>query len=483
MGKKIINLFILLFLPLYLWAAEGSFKVINKTDTMSFSFKFKETHSEKERGWFKKMAPGESRVVSTNRTLSAPDVKDFWVRAYNKNGDYLGAFLFSKNINIKNNDTTKVELNWSLKDNKVLRKVYKPGKNELDYSDSGDRIWEDDRLLDNILVASMIAGDSAKKILKFEYNTIVKILECLKGREKKVDRKKVLNYQHAKKQFEPNKCLFFGDCSWWASEVLNGTFPNLYRQMLKLKEPNQTAIRAYVWYHIFNELLKIQGETPLSPPNAWVRKVLPEKLENVLKANNLLPKVIKNALNSYKQRHNFFEQMEIKDWKKTLESIKDNWKIIKKVEDWNPGDFLVAYYYYDKSKVEMGGTGSTGHSMMIVGYPKKVSPFIYEVAISDSGNGPRIDEVVRKKMDSGIGLGKIRVLVNPITGMPKGWQTKKSTTAWRDTKGRILVGRVLKDLNFVPKEPKLITPPADFEEGDFQESVEEEVDVQVLIKS
>jgi hypothetical protein len=488
MKRVVSSLLVLFLLPLKLFAAQGSVKFINTTKTMKFKVQYIETHSNKKRGWYTISQDDKAAKITTERTLSAPDIKDMWVKVYNKKNQYLGLYKYTKNINVKNNKTTKVELNWSLDKKKPIRRVFKSGKNELDFKDFGEQIWGDDLLL-NLLVASRLLDDPSAKVSKFMYETLKRIKDCLKGKNTKSERKKVLNYQHSKKEFEPDNCKFFGDCSWWASMVLERSFPNLYNQMLNLKEPHQPVLRAYVYYHIFNELLRLKGEKPLSEPNSWVKTIVPEQLQLIFENNKLTPNKIKKALRSYKQRYNFFEQMGVNDWKQTLSSIKDNWKIIKKVEDFKPGDFFVSYYNYDKKEVEKGETGSTGHIMMVAGYPKKVNPFIWHVPVADSATPKFGDnsftDIIRKRLskdpyagDTGIGLRYIGVLTN-LKGEAIAWQSKESFTKWKDYKGRFLTGRVVKDLAREIERPKLITPPEGFEEGDPMEIEKEEVEVNV----
>ncbi|MCG2756066.1 hypothetical protein L6269_01045 [Candidatus Dependentiae bacterium] len=298
-----------------------------------------------------------------------------------------------------------------------------------------------------------IVGDGYQKnILEFEAKIANKIEEKLKDTKTAAERKKVINYVHSDQKFDLKNAIFWGDCSWLANEILKEVNPKLHKKMLKLKESGDNNLRAYVYYHIFNEILRLKTteknmlgittDDALSEPNNWIHNTTPNELKKELEKNLTDKEKINKAVKSYTKRYNFFKKMQTKEWQKNLADIKNDWTIVTHVDNWKPGDFLVAYYKVNKGEAEEGEIDSTGHSMMIIGYPKKVGTGVYEIEIMDSGQGPRIDDKIRKGSDDGIGIGKIRILVNPATEKPIGWQTKKSDSEWRDTGGRMIVGRM-----------------------------------------
>lgn len=131
--KKFLFLIMFLYLPVNLFSATGSVQFMNATKNMNLQFKFKETHSKKSVGWSKKIKPGDSWKISTKRKISAPDVKDVWVKVYNVSGRYYGTYRWSKNIRIDNNKTTKV--NFSYNSEKAIplrRQVFKPGTSKIE---------------------------------------------------------------------------------------------------------------------------------------------------------------------------------------------------------------------------------------------------------------------------------------------------------------------------------------------------------------
>ena len=139
MKKLILVLFIVFSLLQFdIFGATGHLEVVNSTNTMFFKYKFREAGFRgKTRGLYKKLGPGKSRKIKIERKVSAPDVRDFWIKAYDEKNQFLGEFKFSKNINIKNNKTTKIVLGWSLKRYAPSRKVYVSGKSKIDYVDYG----------------------------------------------------------------------------------------------------------------------------------------------------------------------------------------------------------------------------------------------------------------------------------------------------------------------------------------------------------
>lgn len=150
MKKFILSLFSIFFITAQVYCATGSLKVVNTTNTISFKFKFQEAGpGGKERGWYKKLESGKSREIELERTMSAPDVKDFWVKAYDKEDQFLGTFIFKKNINIKNNKTSKINLNWSLDKKLPIMYVYKPGTSEFDFEDFGEKSFSEDLVVYN----------------------------------------------------------------------------------------------------------------------------------------------------------------------------------------------------------------------------------------------------------------------------------------------------------------------------------------------
>lgn len=130
--KRIILILLIILFPINIFAAKGCVEFINKTNSISFKIKFEEATTNKTRGWYKSLKPGQSRKICTEKTISAPDIKDLWVKVYSKENKYLGTFRWSKNINIKNDKTTRIELNWNTKNKNPIRQVYKPGTSKID---------------------------------------------------------------------------------------------------------------------------------------------------------------------------------------------------------------------------------------------------------------------------------------------------------------------------------------------------------------
>ena len=303
---------------------------------------------------------------------------------------------------------------------------------------------------------NVIGHGYQKSILDFENKIANTIVAKLKDAKTHDERKKIINYVHSNQKFDLKNGIFWGDCSWLANRILEEVNPKLYKKMLKLREDGDSELRAYVYYHAFNEILRLKTtkknmlgivtDDALSEPNKWVYDTSPAELKKELNQNLRNKEKKDNSIKSYTKKYNFLKKIKTKKWIDHLEDIKNDWTIVTNVKNWKPGDFLVAYYKMNKDQIEEGETESTGHSLMIIGYPKDVDRVIgnviYEIEVMDSGQNPRIDDKIRKGSDSGIGIGKIRVLTNPLTKKAIGWQIKRSNTEWRDTGGRMFVGRM-----------------------------------------
>lgn len=309
-----------------------------------------------------------------------------------------------------------------------------------------------------------------RKIMEFQYKTAQDIYSCLKGKDTKDERSNVLQYKHGKKTFDPEKCKFLGDCSWWSTAVLKNVYPKLYAKMLPLSEEGNPDLRAYVYFNIFYKILKLQKKSfNVEFPNAWVLNTTPEEMKQTMIKNNLNDKKVEERVNSYKIRYDFLKhQMNSDVWKKALNYIKDAWIIIDKIQDINAGDFFVVNYNWSKSAMQKGSDKSTGHIMMVVKKAKQVKTNVlnplnlvyktYKLRIMDSAPASKkLNDPIRKTSDAGIGVRDIYIRVNRVTGKYAGWKTywddkeKKLDSfnwykdGWHTSKSEALAGRINPD--------------------------------------
>lgn len=308
-------------------------------------------------------------------------------------------------------------------------------------------------------------NNNQSKIMKFQNDTAIRIQECLQGKETQASRKNVLFYKHGKKTFDLNNCKFLGDCSWWATTVLENTFPKLYEKMKPLSEEGKPILRAYVWFHIFNNLLELHGRKKINDVNKWVLSTTPEQMKKYLIKNNVKGKEFDSKIKSYTQRYNYFKKTKSNTWKNNLKKINKDWNIIKNVKNFQAGDFAVIYYKWNKNKMKRGKSESTGHSVQITQNSKLVKTKsmnpanqlykTYKIQIMDSSTSSRkINEKIRRRADSGIGIRTIFIRVNKATNNYAGWKSKWDdsekklnsfnwyTKGWKDSKGKIIAGRI-----------------------------------------
>ncbi|KKP22468.1 MAG: hypothetical protein SZ59_C0006G0009 [candidate division TM6 bacterium GW2011_GWF2_28_16] len=212
------------------------------------------------------------------------------------------------------------------------------------------------------------------------------------------------------------------------------------------------TLRAYVWFNIFNEILRSRNARPFADINAWVKTTTPEMMKEALK-KNLFPDggtynpgqksvLMSQKVKSYKKRYNYFQFMQTPEWKANLDAIANNWSVFKYVKNWRKGDIIAVLYKWNKFKIEHAIKESTGHVMLMVSDPKKIikkKKTYYEFWVMDSAGGPKIDDKIRKKGDSGVGIGKI-IVATDKDGYARGW--KHIYKKWYDIDGKILAGRL-----------------------------------------
>ncbi len=287
---------------------------------------------------------------------------------------------------------------------------------------------------DKILVDYRKTGlPTIKRILQFMNRVANKIENRLMGKQTQEEREKVIHYQQSKYVFDLTNGIFLGDCSWWTSMVIKNTFPNFYEKkmmplsettmLLKQGKANKSlTLRAYVWYKIFNGIIRAKGKSkPFKEINGWVKTTTPEEISQKLIANGIKGKKLKCYTKNYKKRYDFFKFMQTTEWQQDLKLVASNWYVFKKVKNWRAGDLMTVYYKWSKHKIENAIPQSTGHVMMIASNPKKfleLSQTYYTFFVMDSAGSPKDFDKLRIKddskgiKDSGIGLGIIKVVVD-----------------------------------------------------------------------
>lgn len=202
------------------------------------------------------------------------------------------------------------------------------------------------------------------------------------------------------------------------------------------------TLRAYVWFNIFNEILKTRNANPFPDINSWVKTTTPEMIKQKLEQNRIKDPTLKQKVKSYKKRYNYLQFMQTPEWKANLDAIANNWSVFKYVKNWRKGDIIAVLYKWNRYKIEHAIKESTGHVMLMVSNPKKFiknKKTYYEFWVMDSAGGPKIDDQIKEKGDSGVGIGKI-IVATDKSGYAHGWKHKYKK--WYDVDGKILAGRL-----------------------------------------
>ena len=306
---------------------------------------------------------------------------------------------------------------------------------------------------------------SQHKILSFVNKTGIRIKDCLKNAKTQEQINKILHYKHGKKTFSLKECKFLGDCSWWATEILKATDSKLYDKMKSLAETGNPVFRAYVWFHMFNNIAKANNEKSIADQNIWVLKITPDEVKQALINNEINDEKIIKRVKSYTKTYNFYKKMHSNEWQKTISEIRKYWKTETKIKNAIPGDFLAVAYKLDQNKIKKGKHESTGHSIQIIKnygqvktniwHPLNLFYKTYKFQVTDSTSKARkLDEIIAPRPTTGIGIRTLFIKVNRFTGRYAGWKNvydnEKSklnsflwlTKGWWHEKADGIIGRI-----------------------------------------
>lgn len=303
------------------------------------------------------------------------------------------------------------------------------------------------------------------KILSFINKTGIKIKECLKNKKNQKEIDQILHYKYGKKTFSLKECKFLGDCSWWATEILKETYPELYDKMKSLAETGNPVFRAYVWFHMFNNIAKANKEKSIDDQNIWVLKTTPDEIKQALIKNEINNEKIIKRVKSYKKKYDFYKKMYSNEWQKTISKISKYWETETQIRNAIPGDFLAVAYKLDQEKIKKGKHESTGHSIQIIKnygqvktniwHPLNLFYKTYKFQVTDSTSKARkLDEIIAPRPTTGIGIRTLFIKVNRFTGRYAGWKNVYDNEklklnsfwwlikGWWHEKGDGIIGRI-----------------------------------------